>query len=62
MKITRRQLRKLIREQISRETQSQLRYALVDYIDASGLNPGDPMDNKRIHAQIDQIVDTILGI
>jgi hypothetical protein len=61
MKITRRQLRIIIQEQVAREVQSQLRYAIVDYVDATGLNPGDPMDNKRIHNDIDRIVDMILG-
>jgi len=62
MRITRRQLRRIIKEQVNREVQSQLRYALVDYVDASGLNPGNPMDNKRIHSDIDKIIDAILGI
>ena len=62
MKITKRQLRRIIREQISREVHSQLRYAIVDYVDASGLNPGDPKDNKRIYGEINRIVDAILGI
>lgn len=74
MKITKRQLRRLIRESIilerwqagTREAQSKLRYALVDYIDAyslkTGFNPGDRRDIQRIHANIDTIVNSILGI
>ena len=62
MKITKRQLKRIIREQVDRGIQSQLRYAIVDYVDATGLNPGDPADNRRIHVEIDRIVDAILGV
>jgi hypothetical protein len=73
VKITKRQLRKIIQEaliveraQVDRQSHSKLRYALVDYIDAytltMGLNPGDPADSKRIHSEIDDIVNAVLGI
>ena len=75
MIITRRQLKRLIREAVfleqqdppwPRQAQSKLRYALVDYIDAytlkAGLNPGNRRDSQRIHSEIDSIVDSILGI
>ena len=76
MKITRRQLRRIIREEKQKlmlesretdwQTNNRLNHALVGWLDAytlaMGLNPGDPADSKRIHAEIDMIVDRVLGI
>ena len=76
MKITKRQLRQIIREEKQKilleskepdwHTHARLNHALVDWLDAytlaMGLNPGDPVDSKRIHAEVDRIVDTVLGI
>ncbi len=76
MKITKRQLRRIIREEKEKillersepdwHTLTRLNHALVDWFDAytlaMGLNPGDPLDSKKIHREIDMIVDRVLGI
>ena len=73
MKITKRQLRRIIREGLLSErvgpmlagAESQLRYSLVEFIQSymmsMAMNPGDPSDRNRVRAHIDEMVTAILG-
>ncbi len=76
MKITKRQLRRIIKEEKARllsekmnpammEIESQLRYTLAEYIDtymmSMNMNPGDPNDRRRISQRVGDIVNTLIG-
>ena len=75
MKITRRQLRKIIKEQIELiqerpnqaiyEIESELRHTLAEYIDtymmSMSMNPGNAADRQRVYRKINDIVGTLIG-
>ena len=75
MKITKSQLRQIIKEELiilessnpaMLKIESVLRHTLVEYIDtymmSMGMNPGDPSDVKRVRRKVDDVVETIIGI
>ena len=76
MKITKRQLRRIIREEktkLIKETQNpamveienELRYTLAEYIDtymlSMNMNPSNPADRRRVHHRIEAITSMIIG-
>ena len=76
MPLTKRQLRRIIKEEKQKilnersnaalaEIESQLRYTLAEYIDtymmSMNMNPGDPADLRRVNRRVDDIIDTIIG-
>jgi predicted phage-related endonuclease len=77
MKITKRQLRRIIREEKARvlsermdrsemfNLESGLRSAVVGFVDEymmkMGMNPSDPTDMKRLRREVDNIVNGVLG-
>ena len=76
MKITKRQLRRIIREETQRllaesmnpavaEIENELRHTLAEYIDtymmSMNMNPGDAGDRRRIYNRIEAITSTIIG-
>lgn len=76
MKITKRQLRRIIREEKARilsesmnpamvEIENELRHTLAEYIDtymmSMNMNPGDPADRRRLYNRIESITSTIIG-
>ena len=75
MKITKKQLRQIIREERARlitergnpalaEIEDILRRNLVEYIDtymmSLSMNPSDPADQRRVRDRVDDIVTTII--
>ncbi len=75
MKISKRQLRRIIKEEKERllaergdpalrEIESELRHNLAEYIDtymmSMSMNAGDPADRRRIYRRIEAIAATIL--
>jgi len=76
MKITGRQLKRIIKEEQERilaerinpalaEIESQLRYTLAEYIDtymmSMNMNAGDASDRRRVSRKVSDIVGTIIG-
>jgi hypothetical protein len=77
MKITKRQLKRIIREEKARmlsermdrsemfNLESGLRSAVVNFVDEymmkMGMNPSDPTDLKRLRAEVNNIVNGVLG-
>ena len=75
MKITRRQLRQIIKEARTKllaesqnpamvEIEPVLRRTLAEYIDtymmSMSMNPGDPSDRQRVYRRIEAITSTVL--
>ena len=76
MKITKEQLRRIIKEEKAKllseamnpamvEIENELRHTLAEYIDtymmSMNMNPGDPADRRRVSRRVDDIVTTIIG-
>ena len=76
MKITKEQLRRIIKEEKAKllseamnpamvEIENELRHTLAEYIDtymmSMNMNPGDPADRRRVSRRVDDIVSTIIG-
>ena len=76
MKITKEQLRRIIKEEKAKllseamnpamvEIENELRHTLAEYIDtymmSMNMNPGDPADRQRVSRRVDDIVSTIIG-
>jgi len=76
MKITKSQLRRIIKEEKEKilaerpnpalaEIESVLRRTLAEYIDtymmSMSMNVGDPADRRRVSRRVDDIVTTIIG-
>ena len=76
MKITKEQLRRIIKEEREKilaerlnpalaEIESELRHTLAEYIDtymmSMNMNAGDPADRRRVSRRVDDIVATIIG-
>ena len=76
MKITKEQLRTIIKEEKAKllseamnpamvEIENELRHTLAEYIDtymmSMNMNPGDPADRRRVSRRVDDIVTTIIG-
>ena len=76
MKITKEQLRRIIKEEKAQllseamnpamvEIENELRHTLAEYIDtymmSMNMNPGDPADRRRVSRRVDDIVSTIIG-
>mgnify|MGYP001163897720 CR=1 FL=1 len=75
MKITKRQLRQIIKEEKAKllaesqnpamvEIEHVLRRTLAEYIDtymmSMSMNPGDPSDRRRVYQRIEAITSTVL--
>ena len=76
MKVTKRQLQRIIREEKQRllsesmnpamvEIENELRHTLAEYIDtymmSMNMNPGDPADRRRVYHRIETLTSTIIG-
>jgi hypothetical protein len=76
MKITKRQLRRIIREEKARilsesmnpamvEIENELRHTLAEYIDtymmSMNMNPGDAGDRRRVYNRIESLTSMIMG-
>ena len=76
MKVTKRQLQRIIREEKQRllcesmnpamvEIENELRHTLAEYIDtymmSMNMNPGDPADRRRVYHRIETLASTIIG-
>mgnify|MGYP001173624615 CR=1 FL=1 len=76
MKISKRQLKKIIKEEKQKiiaersspalfEIESLLRRTLAEYVDtymtSMQMNPGDPNDRRRVSQRINEIVRSIFG-
>ena len=77
MKITKKQLRQIIKEEKARllsetmnpamvEIENELRHTLAEYIDtymmSMNMNPGDAADRRRVSRRVGDIVTTIIGV
>ena len=76
MKITKRQLRRIIKEEKQKllaesmnpamvEIENELRHTLAEYIDtymmSMNMNPGDASDRRRVYNRIESITSMIIG-
>jgi hypothetical protein len=76
MKITKTQLRRIIKEETEKilaesmnpamaEIENELRHTLAEYIDtymmSMNMNPGDPADRRRLYHRIESITSAIIG-
>ena len=76
MKITKRQLSRIIAEEKQKllsetmnpamvEIENELRHTLAEYIDtymmSMNMNPGDPSDRRRVYHRIEALASTIIG-
>ena len=76
MQITKKQLRKIIKEEKQKlifetmnpamaEIENELRHTLAEYIDtymiSMNMNPGNPADRRRVFKRIEALTSTLIG-